>query len=144
MVKEQTSKERLKAYLKPAVIFIILSVLCMLFLKPFSKETAEETLRTVIDVITIPSVFFLGVSIISKVGAWGGYDMLGFAASRFTLHNFIPGIGTKTVEDKKSYYEYKQEKNEKGRRWLKEVFFVGLAGLVLCLIMLAVYYGVIR
>lgn len=139
MENSNPKRHNVKAYLISGAVFVALTILCVLFLKPFAEEDPVEALRKTIDAFTIPTVFFIGIGIISWVSALGGYDMLGFAVSRFSLHNILPGVGAK--EDKKSYYEYKQEKEEKGRTWLKEMFVVGLAGLILCLILLALYCG---
>ena len=103
----------------------------------FSLRDPKEILGVLSDACFVPGVLFTGVGAFSWISSKGGYDAFGYAFSSFSLHNLFP---TKQPKKYKSLYDYKQEKDEKGRKWLPELLIIGLISLVLGALFLVLYF----
>ncbi len=103
----------------------------------FSLRDPKEILGVLSDACFVPGVLFTGVGAFSWISSKGGYDAFGYAFSNFSLHNLFP---TKQPKKYKSLYDYKQEKDEKGRKWLPELLIIGLISLVLGSLFLVLYF----
>ena len=77
-----------------------------------------------------------GVGALTYLAKLGAYDGISYAFSNFALHSLIPGMHKDKHE---SFYEYKKAKEEKGRKWLSHLFFVGLVPLAISVVLLIVY-----
>ena len=130
------SKRRVR-YIVTAVFFLAAAFICCLQQEIFQQETAQEIFGTLSNAFFIAGVLFAGIGGISRIAAGGGYDIIGYSVSNFSLHHLIP---TRPKEKYTSFYEYKKAKDEKGRGWLPHVFFVGLFGIAVSAVFLAVYY----
>lgn len=111
-------------------------VLCALSRDWAGAESGAALCGLLSDCFAVPGVVLGGVGGISWIATFGQFDMLAFGTRKFfghfirPLEKGLPG----------NFYEYREAKNQKGRTWLKETFFVGLAFLVVGGIMLALYY----
>ena len=103
----------------------------------FSLRDPKEILGVLSDACFVPGVLFTGVGAFSWISSKGGYDAFGYAFSNFSLHNLFP---TKQPKKYKSLYDYKQEKDEKGRKWLPELLIIGLISLALGSLFLVLYF----
>lgn len=102
----------------------------------FSLTDPKEILGVLSDACFVPGVLFTGVGAFSWISSKGGYDAFGYAFSTFSLHNLFP---TKQPKKYKSLYDYKQEKDEKGRKWLPQILIIGLIALILGTLFLVFY-----
>ena len=125
--------QKIKSFIAPLFLAVLLFVGCM-FLRGGFFGDVDGRAATVIDGLancfTIPGILLAGVGAISWASSFGTFDMMGYGTKVF-LGVFIRSIGD---ELPKNFYEYRKAKNEKGRKWLRETFIVGVAFLVLGLI----------
>lgn len=104
---------------------------------PYNEESAKEVVGALCNCFTVPGVFVGGVGALSYVGRLGGFDGLTYAFKNFGLHTiFFTNPKKKRTE---SFYEYKQEKDERGRAWLPNMLFAGLGSLTIGIILMIVY-----
>lgn len=84
-------------------------------------QDSREACRFLSDCFIIPGVLLAGVGAISWAGREGLFDMLAYGGKTFL------GLFSRSVASglPKSYYEYRQQKNSQGRRWLWRVLLVG-------------------
>lgn len=136
----QSKKDKLINYSVSAGIYLLFSLLFMLALGAFSKENASEAMKAIIDAFTVPAIFYLVIGVISLLSSRGAYDGLKYSFTKFGIHNLIPVVGA--LQKKETLYEYKERKDNEGRKWLPEVFFTGIAGLVISLILLVFYFKI--
>ncbi len=99
----------------------------------FTERNAVKIFEILSDALIIPGVLLAGVAAISWTGALGTYDMLGYGIK--TLFFFLP---QKEEKRYKTFYDYRQAKEEKGRHWLPEMLVVGLAFVLLGVISLVI------
>ena len=114
-----------------------IAVAVMFWKEVFSLSDAKSVFGALSDAFLIPGVLFAGVGGLSRLGAAGAYDSFGYLFSRFALHNiWVTGARRKKYD---SLYEYKQKKDEKGRRWLPYVLWTGVGALGVSIVLLVVY-----
>jgi hypothetical protein len=102
----------------------------------FEKESAKEVFGSMCNGFFIAGVLFTGVGALSYIGSKGTYDALSYGITKIGIHHIIPGMPKDIPE---SYYDYKQAKDEKGRGWFPNLFFVGLAGILISVVFLVFY-----
>ena len=101
-----------------------------------TAENAKELVGNLSDCFTVPGVVFLGIGGLTWVAHMGGFDSFGYIFSNFSLHNLWT---TKAKKKYQSFYDYKQEKEEKGRPWLSHFAVLGAASLAVGILLLIVY-----
>lgn len=112
-------------------------VAVMIWKGVFAQPDAKGVFGVLSDAFFIPGVIFAGVGGLSRLGALGAYDTFGYLFSRFSSHNlWVTGARRKKYD---SLYDYKQKKDEKGRRWLPHVLWTGIGALVVSIVLLVVY-----
>ena len=124
---------KIKSFISPLILAVALFVGCM-FLRGGFFGDVDGRAATVVDGLancfTIPGILLAGVGAISWASTFGTFDMMGYGTKTF-LGMFIRSIGD---ELPKTFYDYRKAKNDKGRKWLRETFLVGVAFLLLGLI----------
>lgn len=105
------------------------------FFTCLSEGDAKEAIRVLCDAFTIPGVLLTGIGGLIWLGSQGTFDIFGYA-----VHSFIlPLRRSEEAREAKTYAEYSQSLNEKGRKWDKTMLLVGLGFISLAVIMLTVY-----
>ena len=84
----------------------------------------------------IPGVMLAGGAAISWAGTFGTFDMLSYGSRSF-FGIFIRPLAQDLPNH---FYDYRKQRDEKGRRWSKETLFVGLISLGASALALIVYY----
>lgn len=120
-----------------AAVYLVFLVLTVITENPFAQTDAEGVIGKICNCFTVPGIICAGVGALSYISYLGGYDSFGYAFTTFGLHNIWT---TKQPKKYKTFYDYKQEKDEKGRKWLPEMLFIGLGSIAIGLILLLVYY----
>ena len=136
-MKNIVSKLKSKQYIVTIVWYVIAVVICAFYEGLWEQESLKDVIGVLSDMFLIPGMFFAGFGALSYASSEGAYDMLGYIVSNFSLHHIIPG--TRPKEKYESFYEYKTAKEQKERPWLSHVFFVGVAGLGISLVLVLVY-----
>ena len=126
-----------KNYIITIIWYVVAVVICAFYEGLWEQESLKDVIGVLSDMFLIPGMFFAGFGALSYASSEGAYDMLGYIVSNFSLHHIIPG--TRPKEKYESFYEYKVAKEKKERPWLSHVFFVGLVGLGISLILVLVY-----
>jgi hypothetical protein len=135
-MEKQELYKKYMPYVKWGIVAAVAVVLMFVYEQPFTKEGAKEIAGAISDCFAIPGILMAGVGALTYLAKLGAYDGISYAFSNFALHSLIPGMH----EDKhESFYEYKTAKDEKGRKWLSQLFFVGLVPLSISVIILIVY-----
>ena len=122
--------------------FAVMLVLLMFFTisKPHEQENIKEFFGALSNCFVVPAALLGGIGGLSLMAKLGAYDGLSYAFRNFGIHNLIGG--NPKAKRAQSFYEYKQEKEEKGRKWLPQCLYVGL-GLLAVSIILSIVYLVI-
>ena len=124
-------------YLKTFCALLCAVILCFFIERPYLGESTAEVIGNISDCFTVPGVIFAGIGVLSYISAIGGYDSFAYAFSRFALHNLW---FRKRTGEYSNLYEYKAERDKRGRRWFPNMLNVGLASASLGVILLAVYF----
>ena len=132
---DDRQKLRLK-YIRTGVFVLLAIGLCVWLENPFAAENAKELVGNLSDCFTVPGIVFLGIGGLTWVAHMGGFDSFGYIFSNFSLHNLWT---TKAKKKYQSFYDYKQEKEEKGRPWLSHFAVLGAASLAVGILLLIVY-----
>ena len=122
-------------WLKPIIAAVVVLVLYALSFELFSAENMEELFKDLSDCFVVTGILLSGVGAISWAGTEGAFDMLAYGCKTF-LGLFSTSYSKKLP---KSFYDYKQERMEKNRPWLKQTLVVGLIVLVVGLMLLIPY-----
>lgn len=123
-------------YVRWLVILAAAIAVCVFIEKPHEQETAKEAIGKICNCFTVPGVVFAGVGGLSYISHLGGYDSFGYTFSNFSLHNIWV---TKSRKKYDSFYDYKQKKDAKGRKWLPHVLQLGIASLAVGAVLLVIY-----
>lgn len=95
----------------------------------FASTVPAETFRILSDAFLIPGVVLAGVAGLSWASSKGAYDSF-----RYLFYNF--GLHTIWVSKPEKYrhfdslYDFKTEKDKKGRKWFPEMLCAGLFGIL--------------
>ncbi len=122
-------------YIKPiswALAFILLGVFLT---KIYEITNAKDFIGDMSDCFMLPGVLISGVAGISWAGKFGTFDMISYGTKSF-FGIFIPPLSRDLPTH---FYDYRKQKEEKGRQWLRHSLQVGLACLALSIILLIVY-----
>ena len=122
-------------WLKPIIAAVVVLALYALSFELFSAENMEELFKDLSDCFVVTGILLSGVGAISWAGTEGAFDMLAYGCKTF-LGLFSTSYSKKLP---KSFYDYKQERMEKNRPWLKQTLVVGLIVLAVGLMLLIPY-----
>ena len=129
---------KIRTYLWTVSFGLMLAVSMFIFIsKPHEQENAKEFIRALSDCFVIPAALLGGIGGLSLMARLGAYDGLIYSFKNFGIHNLLGGgFKKKKIQ---TFYEYKQEKDEKGRKWLPSFLYVGLVMLGVSIILSIVY-----
>lgn len=135
-MEKEALVRKILPYIRWCFLTICMIIALFIYEKPFEQEGAKEIIGAISDCISVPGALVSCIATLSYFAKLGAYDGLTYTFSNFSLHSIIPGHH----KDKhKTLYEYKQEKDEKGRKWLPQALQVGLVTLGIGVILLIVY-----
>lgn len=135
MHKEEFFKKYLP-YIKWGIFGVVAIVLMFIHEKPFSDDGIKEIFGSMSNCFAVPGVVLTGFGGLSYLSSLGAYDGLSYIFSNFSLHSIIPGHHN---DKPKTLYEYKQQKDEKGRKWHPQPLIVGAVSLGISVVMLIIY-----
>jgi hypothetical protein len=136
-MEEKDKLDKRIRYIKALVFWAIAFVACIIIEEPFKETEAKEVLGAICNCFTVPGIILSGVAGLTYIAYLGGYDGISYAFSNFGLHNIFTSRQPKRYND---FYEYKQMKDAKGRKWLTHFLVVGLSSLAAGVILLVVYF----
>ena len=135
MQKEEFFKKYVP-YIKWGIFGVVSIVLMFIYEKPFSEAETNEIFGSMSNCFAVPGIVLTGFGGLSYLSSLGAYDGLSYIFSNFSLHSIIPGHH----KDKpQTLYEYKQQKDEKGRKWHPQPLIVGAVSLGISVVMLIIY-----
>ena len=133
-------ENKIKGYIGPAIVAVVLFVACMFCNGGlFGENKAENILYGICNCFTVPGIILSGIGAISWAGKFGTFDMLAYGSRSFF------GIFIKPLANDlpRTFYDYKVQKDEKGRKWNFEILITGLAflavGIILMILSLIIY-----
>lgn len=136
-MNEMEKRQKLMTFVKWGIVCFALAVLCFFFVeKPYAETELREVIGRISNCFAVPGVVIGGIGGLSYVSYRGGYDGLGYAFSNFGLHNIWT---TRQPKRYKSLYEYKEAKDQTGRKWLPEALIVGLGFIAIGLLLTLIY-----
>ncbi len=100
----------------------------------FSANHTRQLFGALSDACYIPGILLSGIAAISWAGSLGTFDMIGYSMK--TLFFFLPN---NDLKKNRTFYDYRHNKDEKGRKWFCEMLIVGLIFILLGCICLIVY-----
>jgi hypothetical protein len=133
-------ENKYKGYIGPVVAAIAFFVVCMFANGGlFGENKAENILYGLCNCFTLPGVILSGVGAISWAGKFGTFDMMAYGSRSF-FGIFIKPLANDLPP---TFYEYKKQKDEKGRKRSVEVLITGLIclaiGGILTILSLIIY-----
>lgn len=137
MIDGEEKRQIIISYVKWSIVCVAIAIFCFFVTeKPYAQANATEVIGKIGNCFTVPGVLLSGIGGLSYISYLGGFDSLAYAFSNFGLHN----IWVKRQPERyKSFYEYKEAKNKKGRKWLPKTLSVGLVSLGIGLIFTVIY-----
>ena len=131
-------KHKIRTYVWTAGILVVLVAL-MFFLieKPHEEPNVKDVIGAISNCFIVPAALLGGVGAISYMATLGAYDGLIYSLKNFGLHNLIGGNPMK--KKTQTFREYKEQKDEKGRKWFPNFLWVGVASLIIGIILAIVY-----
>ena len=137
MIDESEKRQIIVSYVKWGIACIAIALFCFFVTeKPYEQATAADVVGRIANCFVVPGVVLSGIGALSYVSFLGGYDSLSYAFVNFGLHNLWVKRQPKKY---KNFYEYKEEKNEKGRKWLPRALTVGLISLAIGIVLTVIY-----
>ena len=136
-MEENEKRDKILKAVKWSIIWLAIALACFFIEEPYAEKSAAEVIGKISNCFTVPGILLAGVGGLTYVSRLGGYDGIGYAFSNFGLHNIWV---TKQPKRYKSFYEYKEAKNKKGRKWLPEALITGLISLAVGVVFLIIYY----
>lgn len=127
--------KKLWIYLVSGLILTIAIAYMKGFFTYLSEGDAAEALRALCDSLTVPGILFTGIGALIWLGSEGTFDIFGYAVNSFIL----PLRKSEEAKKAKTYAEYTQALNEKGRKWDKTMLLVGLGFVSAAIIVLVIY-----
>lgn len=135
-VKTEKKKINKVAYLVTGIIFLVIALAFMWNDGIFEKESSKEIIGSISNGFFVAGGLFAGIGALSYIGSKGTYDTLSYGFTKIGIHQLIPGLPKDIPE---SFYDYKKAKEEKGRTWFPNLLFIGLAGILISVIFVAIY-----
>ena len=116
----------------------VLAALCMALLRGvFSAPDGKTAAGIFSDCFLVPGIVLTGLGGLSYAASKGAYDALGYAFSRFSLHSLF--ATRKIYQEPETLYEYKKQRDEKGRSWSPAMVWCGLGSLLFSGLFLLLY-----
>ncbi len=129
-------EQKQNPYLKPLIWAAVFFALGIAVTKIYQAENVKAFFGDLSDCFLLPGVLLFGGAAISWAGTFGTFDMLAYGSRSF-FGIFIRPL----AQDLPShFYDYRKQKDEKGRHWSKETLFVGLISIGVSALTLIVYY----
>ncbi len=129
-------------YLVPIISAIALVLLCAFSKGMFNFPvyaadafTAKKLIGDLVDCFTLPGVLLMGMSGLGWISTFGFFDIISYGSRSF-FGIFIRPLAKDLPS---TFYDYRMEKEEKGRKWSKELLIVGAVAMALAIILLIVY-----
>lgn len=135
-MKGEIVKSAKSKWIAASVTFVVLVGLMMLYTNVFSSEDAQSVYGKLSDCFFVPGALYAGFAALSWAASKGMFDSFSYIFRNFSLHSLIPGSQPRKYV---SFYDYKQEKDKKGRVWYKHILFIGLIGLAVSALFLILY-----
>ena len=127
-------KLKIRAYVWTVGFTLMLAAVMFFTLeKPHEQETAKDVLGALSNCFIVPAALVGGFGALSYMAKLGAYDGLVYSFKNYGLHTLIGGAFTK--KKTQTFREYKEEKDEKGRRWFPHLLWVGLSALAIGIIL---------
>ena len=136
-MNDQDKLKKRISYIKAVIFWLVAFVATVIIEEPFQKTELSEIIGKLSNCFTVPGVIFAGFAGLTYVSYLGGYDGISYAFTSFGLHNIFT---TRQPKRYKDFYEYKKEKDEKGRSWLPQYLIIGLISLAIGVLLLVLYY----
>ena len=135
--QQYQKKLKIRSYIW-AIGFTLMLAALMFFLieKPYEKETATDVFAALSNCFIVPAALVGGFGALSYMAKLGAYDGLVYSFKNYGLHTLIGGAFTK--KKTQTFREYKEEKDEKGRKWFPNLLWSGLGSLLIGIILAVV------
>ncbi|MBO5109254.1 MAG: DUF3899 domain-containing protein [Clostridia bacterium] len=130
-------KRKLIAYSITAGISLMLSWLVVEIRGGFAGLDTTAIMMVLSDAFIVPGILLVGLGAIIWVSTTGFFDIFGYGIKQAFLWIFTP-IAQKT--NKKTFFDYKLEKEEKRKPTPKNILFVGLADWIISIVFFVLYY----
>lgn len=124
-----------KSYFITIILIVAVVALMIWSRRLFAAETVKEFMGLLSDCFLVPGVLFFGFGALSWASTKGVYDVLSFGGGSI-MRFFIPGMQREKYDN---FYNYKMEKEKKGRTWFPEALICGAVTLLLSFLVYAVY-----
>lgn len=127
--------KKISRFIAPVTAGVLIFVLCMFANDGFFGDNkSENILYAFCNCFSVPGVVLSGIAVISWIGTFGTFDMLGYGSRSF----FGAFIKPLSKDLPRTFYDYRQQKNENGRKWLRETLYTGLVFLGTSLLLMVI------
>lgn len=119
-----------------AMVLVLVAIMFFTLEKPYEEETAKEIVGAISNCFIVPGALVGGVGALSYISRLGGFDGLTYAFTNFGLHTLF---FTNPKKKHTTFYDYKEAKDEKGRKWFPNMLAAGGGALAVGIILTVVY-----
>ncbi len=131
-MKDDTEEKRNRRPLIYAAASAVAVLLVASLMGVFKAPSTQELLRILCDAFFVVGVLLGGVGLLSWIGSNGFFDIFSYAV-KVVVIKFRPKAKLE------SYYDYKQNKDEERKPWLKGLLFCGGICIILACLVLVLY-----
>ena len=129
-------QKKKNAYVVPVIIAVFLAFVCAFVKNLFVFTTLKNLFGVLSDCFMLPGVLLAGVGALGWIASLGFFDIMSYGTRSF-LGTFIKPLAEDLPH---TFYEYRVQKDEKGRKWSKETVIVGLISLAISVLLLIVWF----
>ena len=101
-----------------------------------SQPSARDVVGILSDCFFLPGALLSGIAGLSWIASKGTFDILSYGTS-YMIGHFLPGDNV--FRTRQTFYDYKRQKDEKGRSWLNVGLWCGLLSIFLGVLFWIVY-----
>lgn len=127
-------KKSVAYFVDGLIVFVVASLICVQR-GLFAAESATSAFHILSDGFFVSGILFAGIGLLGLAASKGTYDMLSFGFGR-VFRNFIPTMNRDRYEH---FYEYKEEKEQRKRKWTPTLTVCGSFALACSVLFLILY-----
>ena len=132
---EEIHEKKIKKYIKPFIIGLIIFILTFLIKNPFLATNAKDVFRYLCDDATIPAICLFALWGLSFSSNKGGFDGLAFSFKK-VIGNFIPAASLRNTSN---YGDYKAIKDANRKPVMNEYLVSSMVFFILMIAFLIIY-----
>ncbi len=118
------SRTRPASFMTAAAAGLLIALVSATLWGIFEETDALRIIKIMADCTTLPGVLFIGFALLGWVGSKGMFDLFGY--SWYSFKGLFHSDARRAEEGRKTYYDYRMEKEEKRKPLSLPLLLTGL------------------